>query len=322
MDYYNFKTFDITQVVKQYKGKTIDELFPNHEIIKNDMGEFMEIIWKENDFPNNLNLSIAKKKILRNLKTIYYIGEKIEKKLIRRGIRTLNDLRINLTYNRSATSVLKLINNKDYKALYRNRYIYDLDVIFCFNLEDLLFIDIETLGIYDSPIIIIGTGFYKDKKFEIHQYFARDLEEEISICEHLRGEILPKFKCFVSYNGKSFDIPYIANRFLYFFDVNPMISEEETPYEKANTKFHHIDLYHGCRRIFKGIFESYSLTTMEEKLLDWKRENELPSSMVGLCYKKYTKNPKRYVGLIKECIEHNYYDVYSMPLILKRLLEA
>ena len=60
---------------------------------------------------------------------------------------------------------------------------------------------------------------------------------------------------------------------------------------------------------------------MEEELLAWKRNNELPSNLVGMCYKKYKKDPERYVGLIKEIIEHNYYDLYSMPLILQKLLD-
>ena len=174
---------------------------------------------------------------------------------------------------------------------------------------------------YNNAIIIVGIGFFKNQKYEIHLFFARNLEEEIAICEHLKTEILPNFKCFVSYNGKRFDIPYIANRFLYYFDENPMISDTDTPYEINNTKFHHIDLYHICRRRFRGMFEKYTLTNIEEQLLKLRRQNELPSSMVPVCYKKYQKNPHRYIGLIKECIEHNYYDVYSMPQILNKLLE-
>jgi uncharacterized protein YprB with RNaseH-like and TPR domain len=68
------------------------------------------------------------------------------------------------------------------------------------------------------------------------------------------------------------------------------------------------------------MFDKYSLTNIENNLLDLERENELPSWMVPECYKKYQRNPNRYVGLIKECIDHNYYDIYSMPLILHKLL--
>jgi uncharacterized protein YprB with RNaseH-like and TPR domain len=193
-------------------------------------------------------------------------------------------------------------------------------VSFCFNIEDFLFLDIETLGIIDSPVIIVGIGYFKNRHFKIHIFFTRKLEDEIAIYENLKTEIFPNFKCFITYNGKSFDIPYLANRFLYFFDENPMISVDDLPYEKCNTKFHHIDLYHHCRRLFKGMFNKYTLTNMEEKLLNLNRKSTLPSNFVGLCYRKYNENVERYIGLIKEIIEHNYYDIYSMPLILRTLL--
>jgi len=320
MNFFNIAGYDITELVEQYREKTLEELFPNYEIVSNEMGEFMELIWDEDDTNSYFDLKTSRRKLIRNLKTVFNIGENIEKQFQKRGIKTLYDLKFNLRYGSAANDILQLVKEKNYTELSKNKYIYDLDLSFCFKLEDLLFLDIETLGIYDSPIIIVGVGFYKDHKFEIHLFFARNIEEEIAICEHLRKEILPQFGCFVSYNGKSFDIPYLASRFLYFFDENPMIKKGDIPYKDINTKFHHIDLYHNCRRKYKGQFYNYKLTTMEEKLLGWKRENELPSSLVGTCYKKYLKDPSRYIGLVKETIEHNYFDVYSMPLILKRLL--
>jgi len=319
---FDIQSFDISKLVEQYQGKKLEDLYQaNHQIIKNEMGEFMELIWIEENFPCSLNLSTTRRKLLYNLKTVNYIGDFIENRLKNRGIKTLKDLRfLNLKYWNSANDILNLIRKRDYNALRENKYIDDLDVSFCFNIEELLFLDIETLGLYDNAIIIVGIGYFKNEKYEIHLFFARSLEEEIAICEHLRNEIFPHFRCFVSYNGKRFDIPFIARRFLYYFDENPMIFEEDTPYEVSNTKFHHIDLYHICRRRLKGMFEKFTLTNIEEQLLDMRRENELPSSMVPLCYKKFQTNPTRYIGLIKECIEHNYYDVYSMPLILKKLL--
>ena len=69
------------------------------------------------------------------------------------------------------------------------------------------------------------------------------------------------------------------------------------------------------------MFYDYTLTNMEEQLLQMRRENELPSNLVGTCYRMYLKDPQRYIGLIKEVIEHNYFDIYALPLILQKLLE-
>ena len=320
MDYYNFESLDITHLVEQYSGTKLEELFKNQRVISNSMGQFLELFWEEDDFLSDLDLLVTKKKTLSNLKTVYSIGENVESNLLRRGVKTLNDLKVYKRYRKSANEIIRFIKAKDYVSLCRNKYIYDMDVSFCFKLRDMLFLDIETLGLYDSPVIIVGIGFYKNKRFHIREFFARDLEEEIAIFEHLRTKILSNFKTFITFNGKTFDIPYIANRFLYYFDENPMISEDDVPYETNNTKYHHIDLYHDCRRKYKGMFDKYTLTNMEEKLLKWKRDNELSSSLVSMCYKKYMNDPSRYIGLIKECIDHNFSDVYSMPLILKQLL--
>lgn len=323
MDYhFRPQSFDITKLVEDYSGKGIEEFLQNYKHVSNDMGQFIEIIWKINDFTYDFDLIKTRKKLLCNLKTVFNIGNKIEHKLKNRGIRTLFDLRYSLRYRTSANELLKSIKNSNYSNLMLNRYICDLDVTFCFNLNDFLFIDIETLGIYNSPMFMVGFGYFNEKNYEIHILFARSLEEEIALCEHLKSKVMPRFKCLVSYNGKSFDIPFIANRYLYFFDENPMIGSDEIPYKKSNTKYHHIDLYHNCRRVYRNEFNSYSLTNMEQKLLGFFRNNEIPSELMGECYRKYLKDPNRYVGVIKECIEHNYYDVYSLPLIFKKLLQS
>ncbi|KKM67515.1 hypothetical protein LCGC14_1470300, partial [marine sediment metagenome] len=201
MSSFNTQSFDITKLVEQCRGRKLEELYKeNYRIITNRMGEFMELVWQVDDLPCNLKLLNTRKKLLNNLKTVHYIGEFVENRLKSRGIRTIKDLRfLNLRYGKSATSILELIKKKDYKALKENRYIDDLDVSFCFNNSDLLFLDIETLGFHDSAIILIGTGWFTNQNFEIHLFFARKLEEEIAICEHLKSDVLPKFKSFVTY---------------------------------------------------------------------------------------------------------------------------
>jgi len=321
MDNYQvFDHFNITSLIEQYEGLTIEELYPHHQIVKNSMGQFMEIIWENVDIPQNLSFKSSKKSIIYNLKTIYNIGDYIESRLKGRGVRSLYDLRHMIKYGKPANELLKLVKERDYKALLNNQCIYDIDTSFCFNLRDFLFLDIETLDLYDGPMIIIGLGYFTNSSFEIHILYARDVSEEIAICEHLMNCVFPNFKSFVTYNGKTFDIPYMARRFIYYYNNNPMINENDKLYDSVNTIYHHIDLYHNCRRKFKGLYEKYNLTSMEEKLLDLKRENEMPSSLIGLSYRKYLQDPDRYVGLMKECIDHNYFDVYSMPLILHKLL--
>ncbi|MGV9172606.1 MAG: ribonuclease H-like domain-containing protein [Promethearchaeia archaeon] len=319
---YRRTEFNITALIEDYRREKLESLFPNHRTIENKMGHFTEFFWTHDNFPCNLELMETKSKLLKNLKLVYNIGKVTEKKFNKRGMMTLQDLQNHLRFGKSAKRMLRYIKQKAYPHLIQNRYIYDIDVSFCFDLTDLLFLDIETLGLYDSPIIMIGLGYFtKEKEFIIRILFANEVENEIALCEHLKEEILPHFNCFVTYNGKSFDLPYIANRFLYFFDDNPMIRESDTPYKDSNTRFHHIDLYHNCRRVFKEHYRDFTLTNMERELLNCPRENELPSNLVGHCYRRFKKNPHRYVGLIKKSIEHNYEDIRSLPLIFQKILD-
>ncbi|NVM19861.1 MAG: hypothetical protein HWN80_19320 [Candidatus Lokiarchaeota archaeon] len=93
MDNYKFESFEITPLVEQYRGQRLEDLYQNHRVIKNNMGEFIEFFWEEKDIPNEINLFKTQKKLLNNLKTVSYIGEFIEKKLNQRGIKTLIDLK-------------------------------------------------------------------------------------------------------------------------------------------------------------------------------------------------------------------------------------
>jgi len=51
MDYYNFQSLDITQYIERNSGKNLEDLFQNQDIIKNEMGEFLELTWEKDDIP-------------------------------------------------------------------------------------------------------------------------------------------------------------------------------------------------------------------------------------------------------------------------------
>jgi len=312
---------NLIKLTKKYQGRKIEELFPNHSILQNAMGTFMDIFWQFPDIHFNLDLTITKKNLLHNLKLIQHIGGITENYLISRDIQTIYDLTTHLKYQDSALKILNLIHDKKYQSLCKKKNIFDLDVLFCFEKEELLFLDIETLGLAFEPIIIVGIGFYKKQQFHIHALFARKLEEEIAICEHLRHQLLPHFKCFITYNGKSFDIPYLVNRFLYFFEENPMNTDKEIPYRTINTRFYHVDLYHNCRRKYKEKLNKFTLASIEHHVLNAKRKNDIDGSMVSMCYRKFLKDPYTYSGLIYKCIHHNFLDIFSMPLILQKLIQ-
>jgi uncharacterized protein YprB with RNaseH-like and TPR domain len=314
-----FYEYDITEAVEEYEGKELTEIFHNHKIKTNEMGSFLNIYWQEK-LSFRSNLVSTKRKLLKNLKAVQNIGVKTENYLKKRGINNLLDLIYHCGYQRNAMEVINQIKEKNFQLLEKNFYIKDIDLLFCFRLEDLLFLDIESTGVYGSSVFLIGLGYFKDGVFKVKQYLARTLEDELAIFERLK-DFLKKFKCFITYNGKTFDIPVIADRFLYYFEENPLISEDDNPYEVSNTLYHHIDLYHNCRRLWKDRFDDYRLSTIEKQLLQIHRDNDIPGAFVGFFYKRYVEKPKKYAGLIRKCIMHNYDDVRNLPFILDKLLE-
>jgi hypothetical protein len=306
--------------IEQFEGKRINDLYPNHRIIENSSGRFLEIVWDESQTSISLDTQSTHDKLLSNLAIVENIGEKIERRLRSRGISSLKQLKWVKEYNSLATTILDLIEKKDYRALCKYKHVYDIDLSFCFEKSDFLFLDIETLGLYHEPIILIGLGWYNTNSFEIHMLFARDLNEEMALLEHMRKEIFPHFSCFITYNGKSFDIPFIVNRFLYFFEENPLISNEGDFVSQISSNFHHIDLLHNCRRKFKSNLRQFSLINVEKIILNIERKYDLPGYLIGEVYRLYQADKKKYVGLIKLLIEHNFFDIYSMPLIYEKLL--
>ena len=317
---FEIRDSDLMKCIEQYEGQTIEDLFPNSNIVKNSLGHFLEIKWCAPELFVDLNLNSTQKKLLSNLKIVKNIGESLEAMFHRRGINTLNDLGWNVKYYHEVFKLLDSIENKNFLSLVKNKKIFDLDVSFCFRKSDFLFLDIETLGLFYEPIILVGLGNYTEDNFEIRLHFARNLDEEMAVLEHIRKNEFPNFRCFVTFNGKSFDIPYLVNRFLYFFDENPLVSSIQDSNGMINTLFHHIDLLHSCRRKYKNLLSHFSLTDVEKTILNFEREDNLPSSLVGETYRLYQKDRKKFIGLIKHLIDHNFYDIYSLPAIFEKLL--
>ena len=62
---FNTQGFDITPLVEQYRGKKLEDLYrDNHKVVKNGMGEFMELFWQEDNIPCDLKLYHTKKKLI------------------------------------------------------------------------------------------------------------------------------------------------------------------------------------------------------------------------------------------------------------------
>ncbi len=156
-------------------------------------------------------------------------------------------------------------------------------------------LDIETTGLTrDSHIFLFGLIEF-DGDFYFHQYFAASMAEE----KKLLQMVLPllKDKNLITYNGKTFDLPFIVNRATTHGLAADHLLENK-----------HFDLYRFLRTNRKYIpLKGYRLVDVED-YLEIERNETVESAFVANYFKDYLANPM----LSTEPLEvHNRYDVVN-----------
>jgi len=171
------------------------------------------------------------------------------------------------------------------------------------NLSRTVFIDLETTGLSGGTgtyAFLIGLGHIELNHIVVRQYLLPDFQYEWLLLKHVEN-ILKNFDTIVTFNGKSFDIPLLRNRFV----LNRMDSVLED--------LLHIDILHLARRLWKTRLSSCDLGNVEYTILGQERQNDIPSEMIPQIYFEYIR--KRQVYLLRDVLEHNYYDIANLALL-------
>lgn len=176
------------------------------------------------------------------------------------------------------------------------------------NLRQAVFIDTETTGLAGGTgtyAFLIGIGHLELDHIVVRQYLLPDFCHEWLMLEALE-QALAGFAYTVSFNGKSFDIPLLKNRYV----LNRMITSlEELP---------HLDLLHAARRIWKRRLPACDLQSLERHILNISRENDLPGELVPQAYFEFIR--KRDALLLRDVLEHNYHDIVHMALLTLKIV--
>jgi uncharacterized protein YprB with RNaseH-like and TPR domain len=162
--------------------------------------------------------------------------------------------------------------------------------------EKLTFVDIETLGLFSSPVFLIGFARREGSDLILSQLIARSLEAEAELLEKFLT-LTDKDALFVSYNGKRFDVPFLNQRFSYY----GLERRLDNP---------HVDLYPLARRIK---LESSKLVALERELLGKARPWDLPGSLVPAQYERYLETGD--IAPLSEIALHNAEDIHSTYLL-------
>lgn len=184
----------------------------------------------------------------------------------------------------------------DEKLTFKSKY-YD---------EEAVFLDIETTGLSPmrSFIYLIGLVFIDLKKVTMHitQLIAEDRDEEEEILK-LTKEKLKGYKTVVTYNGNSFDLPFIAKR-SERYGIEPIAMDSFDMYEKL--------------RLHKDTLKLDGLKQKNiEKKLGITREDRYNGGECISFYKDYVKNKNQ--ESFDRFVLHNYDDLLYMPATMSIL---
>lgn len=179
------------------------------------------------------------------------------------------------------------------------------------DLSRLLFIDTETTGLSGGTgtcAFLIGVGFFEGSTFKVKQFFMSDFHEEAAMLYEI-NQLLPRFDCLVSYNGKSFDLPLLVSRNIY------------QGFQTSLPAVRHFDLLHSVRRLWKHRLRECTLLNAEQHLTHLTRTAEdIPGFLIPQTYFTFLKNKD--ARPLKPIFYHNQQDIVAMAALLNITLST
>lgn len=169
--------------------------------------------------------------------------------------------------------------------------------------QDLLFFDAETTGLgvgAGNVPFLIGLGFYEGQAFVVRQLLVRDPGDEAAVLLHFR-RFVRRFTHLVTYNGKSFDWPVLANRFVLHRIPPP------------EHRLEHLDLLPMSRNLWRRSLDSCRLSRVEEERLGIRREDDVPGHLAPVLYFQYLEDGD--IGVLEPVFRHNEWDVLTLAAL-------
>lgn len=171
--------------------------------------------------------------------------------------------------------------------------------------KDLLVMDIETSGVADAtPLFLLGTLRFDEAEPHMEFFLARDGDEEAAALaayhQRARGKRL------VTFNGKSFDWPYIRRR------------SQQHRVAYPNPLFH-LDMLHEARKLWRGQVPDCRLQTLETFLCGRGRQGDVPGWKIPGQYHDFVE--RRRAGqnaawLLSPILHHNALDLLTLAEIV------
>ena len=177
-------------------------------------------------------------------------------------------------------------------------------------INETVFFDIETSSLSfgaGSFVFLIGISHFSEIGLETSLLLIDHPSAEKALLKRFNNEI-GKFGIVCSYNGKTFDAPFIRNRYSLYRVDNIL----ETKY--------HIDLLTYARRLWKLRIDSCKLSHVEATILHLKRDDgEIPGWMVPQVFFDFLNEQDPH--LLEGILYHNKIDVISLAALYQHMSE-
>ena len=170
------------------------------------------------------------------------------------------------------------------------------------------YVDTETTGLHG------GTGTYvfaiaicrpMAAGLQVVQFFLPDPASESAFLA-ATAAALSSCETIASYNGRRFDLPLLATRWV----MARMRADFQPP--------PHVDLLDLTRSLLRTRIGSCSLRAVEDRLLGFERDDDLPGWLVPEAYLSYVRG--RGGGQLEAALRHNRQDVVSLHHLHQRLM--
>ena len=177
--------------------------------------------------------------------------------------------------------------------------------------EHLVFLDTETTGLAGGAgtlVFLVGVGIISGGEFRLRQYFLRHPDEEPAML-HALQEDLERAGAFITFNGRSFDLPLLEMRY-------GMGLRRTWPLHRSP----HVDLLGPSRRLWRRSLPDCSLGTIERRVLRVVRsEADVPGEMIPSLYLEYLRSGR--TEDMARVLYHNALDVLSLVALLSHVID-
>ena len=164
--------------------------------------------------------------------------------------------------------------------------------------SEAVFLDIETCGLANCPLFLIG--IMRGDGSLVEQFFARDYSEEAALLAHI-GEVLSGYRVLVTFNGKTFDVPYMRDRMI-LHQIEHEFAQE------------HFDLLPPARRLWRDKLPDCRLQTLEEHLCGRRRYGDTPGHLIPQLYHDFVRTGN--AAPLEGVFHHNALDLVTMAELL------